>query len=98
MVDMNRSPEFIIEEVTDPQEIARHRAQDARHKRNLVRWRAQLAGRIPMGRQTPEGLQAKIRQTLIARAQIPSVHSRRMISLWVTSGSNWMISALVKPR
>ena len=36
----------------------------ARHKRNLVRWRAQLHGRIPMGRQTPEGLRAKIKHAL----------------------------------
>src|SRR3989454_2962137 len=38
---------------------ARTTPEYARHKRNLVRWRAQLAGRIPMGRQTPEGLRRK---------------------------------------
>lgn len=27
-------PQFIIEEVTDPQEIARAQAQDERHRRN----------------------------------------------------------------
>ena len=66
--------------LTRKQHYARTTTEYARHKRNLVRWRAQLAGRIPMGRQTPEGLQAKIKQTLVARAQIPSVHPRRMIS------------------
>jgi len=66
--------------LTRKQQYARTTTEYARHKRNLVRWRAQLAGRIPMGRQTPEGLQAKIKQTLVARAHIPSVHPRRMIS------------------
>jgi group II intron reverse transcriptase/maturase len=59
---------------------ARTTTEYARHKRNLVRWRAQLAGRLPMGRQTREGLQAKIKQALKARALIPSVSPRRMIS------------------
>jgi group II intron reverse transcriptase/maturase len=66
--------------LTRQQQSARTTTEYARHKRNLVRWRAQLAGRIPMGHQTPEGLRAKIKQTLAARAQIPSVHPRRMIS------------------
>lgn len=29
------SPQVTIEEVTDPQQVARHRAQDERHARNL---------------------------------------------------------------
>ena len=62
------------------QQDARATPEYARHKRNLVRWRAQLAGRIPMGRQTPEGLRLKIKQALEARARIPSVRPRRMIS------------------
>jgi group II intron reverse transcriptase/maturase len=62
------------------QQSARTSTEYARHKRNLVRWRAQLAGRIPMGRQTPDGLRAKIKQALAARAQIPSVRPRRMLS------------------
>jgi len=62
------------------QQDARATPEYARHKRNLVRWRAQLAGRIPMGRQTPEGLRLKIKQALEARARIPSVRSRRMIA------------------
>jgi group II intron reverse transcriptase/maturase len=66
--------------LTRKPQYARTTTEYARHKRNLVRWRAQLAGRIPMGHQTPEGLRAKIKQTLAARSHIPSVHPRRMIS------------------
>jgi group II intron reverse transcriptase/maturase len=62
------------------QQYARTTTDYARHKRNLVRWRAQLAGRIPMGRQTPEGLHIKIKQALAARSQLPSVRPRRMMS------------------
>jgi len=66
--------------LTRKQQNARATPEYARHKRNLVRWRAQLAGRIPLGRQTPEGLRLKIKQALEARARIPSVRPRRMIS------------------
>jgi retron-type reverse transcriptase len=66
--------------LTRKQQDARVSPEYARHKRNLVRWRAQLAGRIPMGRQTPEGLRLKIKQALEARARIPSVRARRMLS------------------
>jgi group II intron reverse transcriptase/maturase len=66
--------------LTRKQQYARTTTEYARHKRNLVRWRAQLAGRIPMGRQTPEGLQTKIKQALAARSQLPSVRPRRMIA------------------
>ncbi len=62
------------------QQAARANPEYARHKRNLVRWRAQLAGRIPLGRQTPEGLRDKIKLALAARKQIPSVLPRRLIS------------------
>jgi hypothetical protein len=35
MVSMNRNSKLVIEEVTDPKQIAKHRAQDERHARNL---------------------------------------------------------------
>jgi group II intron reverse transcriptase/maturase len=66
--------------LTAQQQHTRANREYARHKRNLVRWRAQLHGRLPMGRQTPEGLQAKITHALAARKRIPSVTSRRLIS------------------
>jgi group II intron reverse transcriptase/maturase len=66
--------------LTAKEQNARVNPEWMRHKRNLVRWRAQLAGRLPMGRQTPEGLRVKIKQALTARAQIPSVRPRRLIS------------------
>jgi retron-type reverse transcriptase len=62
------------------QQHARVNREYARYKRNLVRWRAQLHGRMPMGRQTPEGLQAKITQALAARKGSPSVAPRRRLS------------------
>src|SRR5258708_17944355 len=49
MVDLNRSLEFVIEEVTDPNEIARHRAQDERHARNL-KWLESHWGDLPHAR------------------------------------------------
>src|SRR5216684_5456768 len=49
----------------------------ARHKRNLVRWRAQLNGRIPMGRQTEIGLKAKIKQALQERSRLPCYLPRK---------------------
>ncbi len=66
--------------LTAKQQAARANPEYARHKRNLVRWRAQLAGRVPMGRQTPEGLRAKIKQAEAARKLIPSVLPRRLLS------------------
>jgi hypothetical protein len=66
--------------LTTRQQTARTNPEYARHKRNLVRWRAQLAGRIPLGRQTPDGLRAKIRAALAARKRLPSVRPRRMIA------------------
>ncbi len=66
--------------LTKRQQDARINPEYARHKRNLVRWRGQLAGRIPQGRQTPEGLQIKIKAALAARKGVPSVQPRRIIS------------------
>ncbi len=66
--------------LTKQQQEARTNPEYARHKRNLVRWRAQLAGRIPLGRQTSEGLRAKIQAALKARKRVPSVLPRRMLS------------------
>jgi hypothetical protein len=59
---------------------ARSNREDARHKRHLVRWRAPLHGRMPRGRQTPAGRQAKIKQALTARQGLPSVTPRRLRS------------------
>ena len=66
--------------LTPKQQYARTNPEYARHKRNLVRWRAQLRGQIPMGRQTPEGLRTKIKHALTPRKQLPSVLPRRLIS------------------
>jgi group II intron reverse transcriptase/maturase len=66
--------------LTAKQQHARANREYARHKRNLVRWRAQLHGRIPMGRQTLEGLRAKIMHALAARKRVPSVTPRRILS------------------
>ncbi len=66
--------------LTAQQQQARVPTEYARHKRNLVRWRAQLTGRIPLGRQTPEGLRDKIQVALAARKRLPSVHPRHLIS------------------
>jgi hypothetical protein len=43
-------PKFIIEEVTDPQEIARARAQDERHRRNSQWLQAHWADVLPQAR------------------------------------------------
>ncbi len=66
--------------LTAQQQNARVNPEYARHKRNLVRWRAQLGGRIPLGRQTPVELRTKIQAALKARKRIPSVLPRRLIS------------------
>src|SRR5262249_39273643 len=55
----------------------RENPEYVRHKRNLVRWRAQLNGRIPMGRQTEAGLKAKIKQALYERSQLPCYLPRK---------------------
>jgi hypothetical protein len=41
--------------LTAQQQHARVTREYARHQRHLGRWRAQLPGRMPMGRQPPEG-------------------------------------------
>jgi hypothetical protein len=61
------------------QQRARANPEYARIKRNLVRWRGQLHGRIPMGRQTVEGLKEKIAQALAERKQVPCYLPRRLI-------------------
>jgi RNA-directed DNA polymerase len=66
--------------LTPKQQYARANPEYVRHKRNLVRWRAQLRGQIPLGRQTPEGLQIKIKHALTCRKHLPSVLPRRLIS------------------
>jgi len=65
--------------LTSKQQQARMNPEYARHKRNLARWRAQLSGRIPMGRQTPEGLRQKIKAALAARKRVPYNLPRRVI-------------------
>jgi len=64
---------------TTREQQRRENPEYARHKRNLVRWRAQLAGRIPMGRQTEEGLKAKIKQALHERKRLPSRLNRKAL-------------------
>jgi group II intron reverse transcriptase/maturase len=66
--------------LTAQQQHARTHPEYARHKRHLVRWRAQLHGRMPMGRQTLEGLRATSKHALAARKRVPSVTPRRLIS------------------
>jgi group II intron reverse transcriptase/maturase len=66
--------------LTAKEQNARANPEYARPKRNLVRWRAQLHGRVPIGRQTPEGLRVKIKHALAVRERLPSVRSRRVIS------------------
>jgi len=43
-------PKFIIEEVTDPKEIARAKAQDERHRRNSEWLQAHWADVLPQAR------------------------------------------------
>jgi hypothetical protein len=66
--------------LTAKQQAARAHPAYVRHKRNLGRWRAQLHGRIALGRQTPDGLRAKIKHALKVRQQFPSVLPRRLLS------------------
>jgi group II intron reverse transcriptase/maturase len=58
----------------------REHPEYARLKRSLVRWRGQLQGRIPMGRQTVEGLQRKIASAKTARQHVPSYAPRQTLS------------------
>ena len=65
--------------LTRKQQYARANPEYARLKFNLGRWRAQLGGRIPMGRQTVEGLKQKIKAALKARQHVPCYLPRRVI-------------------
>jgi group II intron reverse transcriptase/maturase len=65
--------------LTSKQQQARMNPGYARIKRNLYRWRAQLDGRIPMGRQTVEGLKRKIKEALAERKRIPCLLPRQAI-------------------
>lgn len=66
--------------LTARQQWARSNPEYARIKRNLVRWRAQLQGRTPMGRQTVDGLQRKIGQALAERKKVPCSLPRRTLA------------------
>ena len=63
--------------LTSKQQQARMNPEYARHKRNLNRWRAQLNGRIPIGRQTVSGLKGKIKEALAERKRIPCLLPRQ---------------------
>jgi group II intron reverse transcriptase/maturase len=65
--------------LTSRQQQARVNPEYARHKRNLSRWRAQLSGRIPMGRQTKEGLRRKIQEAVAERKKVPCYLPRQVI-------------------
>lgn len=65
--------------VTKKQQYAYANPEYDRIKRNLVRWRAQLNGRIPMGQQSREGLKLKIRQAIEERKRVPCQLPRRAI-------------------
>jgi RNA-directed DNA polymerase len=65
--------------LTSKQRQARMNPEYARLKCNLSRWRAQLNGRIPMGRQTMEGLRTKIRNAVAERKQVPCHLPRQVI-------------------
>ncbi len=66
--------------MTAQQRWARTNPEYATIKRNLVRWRAQLQGRLPMGRQTVEGLKHKIGQALSERKKVPCSLPRRTMA------------------
>jgi RNA-directed DNA polymerase len=52
----------------------------ARLKRGLTRWRGQLQGRSPIGRQTVDGLRRKIAAAKAARYHVPSYAPRQTLS------------------
>jgi len=52
----------------------------ARHMNNLSRWRGQLQGRRPMGRQTVDELRRKIAQAKAASQRVPSYAPRQTLS------------------
>ena len=65
--------------LTPKQQQGRMNPEYARIKRNLNRWRAQLSGRIPMGKQTLVGLRSKIKAAIAERKLIPCNLPRRVI-------------------
>ena len=65
--------------LTPKQQRARMNPEYARIQGNLYRWRAKLNGRMPMGRQTEEGLRRKIREAIAGRRRIPCYLPRQVI-------------------
>jgi RNA-directed DNA polymerase len=55
---------------TKKQQQARLNPEYVRLKSRIYRWRAQLEGRIPMGRQTIEGLKSKLKEAIAERKRI----------------------------
>ncbi len=62
-----------------PQPPTRENPAYARLKRNLYRWGAQLHGRIPMGRQSLEGLRRKVEEAKARRKYVPGYEPRPAI-------------------
>jgi retron-type reverse transcriptase len=71
-------------QVNPPPETPQQRRQRSnpeynRLKSSIGRWRAQLAGQIPMGRQSPEGLKSKLKEALAIRQKTRSHWPRKAI-------------------
>lgn len=64
---------------TPKQQQARLNPEYVRLKSRIYRWRAQLDSRIPMGRQTVEGLKHKIKEAVAERKQTPCLLPRQAI-------------------
>jgi group II intron reverse transcriptase/maturase len=64
---------------TFKQRNARRNREYARLSNNISRWRAQLAGRRPMRRQTREGLKRKLKEAEAQRKRTPCYLPRRVI-------------------
>lgn len=64
---------------TAKQQEARKNPEYVRLTRQLSYYRAQLHGRQPLGRQTPEGLKRKVRTIQAARERVPCLHPRRAL-------------------
>lgn len=62
-----------------PPPHTRENPEYARIKRNLYRWGAQLHGRLPMGRQTSEGLRRKVQEAKARRKYVPCYEPRQAI-------------------
>jgi RNA-directed DNA polymerase len=65
--------------LSSKQRQARRNPEYARLTDNIRRWRAQLGGRIPMGRQTVEGLKRKIKEAIAERKRTPCYLPRQVI-------------------